>query len=226
MTLIRQVSAPGSDIMWHNDTSLEKDKMLLCHLDVLYLSLGSGIFCNVQNVLSSSGWTGWPQIGPFFPSFPILYLTRCNVWQSSNIVVTNIVVTNIVVANIVVTNIVVTNIVVTNIVVTYIVVTRQRLELLVLCEKTRKWVLCQIFSSFVSEKWGRSNYKPDWQNQVTAASTISCFRSIYLHNIMFQTNLFAQYHVSNKFICTISCFEPIYWLIYLLRQDSSAQELF
>ena len=40
---------------------------------------------------------------------------------------------------------------------------------LVLCPKTQKMCLCQIFSSFVSENWGRSNYKPDWQNQVIAA---------------------------------------------------------
>ena len=49
---------------------------------------------------------------------------------------------------------------------------------LVLCPKTPKMCLCQIFSSFVSENWGRSNYKPDWQNQVIAA----------------------QYHVQNQFI--------------------------
>ena len=49
-----------------------------------------------------------------------------------------------------------------------------------MCEKLKMW-LCQIFSSFVSENWGRSNYKPDWQNQVTAA----------------------QYHVPNQFITNL-----------------------
>ena len=39
------------------------------------------------------------------------------------------------------------------------------------------------------------------------------------HNIVFQINLFAQCHVSDQFICTISYFEPIYLHNIMFQTD-------
>ena len=195
MTLIRQVSAPGSDIMWHNDTSLEKDKMLLCHLDVLYPSPGSGIFCKSAKC-----------------SF-IFRMDRLG-----------------------------TNRAILSIISNFVSDTLQCLTILkycchkyccheYCCHKDRScwfWVrklengfcvkyfpaLCpRSGADQITNLIGRIRWQQPAQYRVSDQfiCAMSCFRSIYLHNIIFWTNLFAQYHVSNR---------------YLLRQDSSAQELF